>query len=138
MYQVSIALGKSAGTDVSILQVPIATVTPAASVALLIGESTTLTYGQIMIRLSECVDELIESCKRGAGLQKVAMNPAVNGKPSILVSASDGLAAEAAVGAVCNAAGTLDGQTGLVSAGLVQCMEVFRETVLTGGLTIKP
>lgn len=138
MYQVSIALGKSAGFDVSLLQVPAATATPAASVALLIGEATTLTIGQIMERCKDCIDALISDSRMGGGLQKADMIDARFGRPAIVLSANGSLSAETGIAAVRNNVGNLDGQTTLILSGLTQCLEVFRETVLTSGLTIKP
>jgi len=139
MYQVIIALPKSSGYDASILQVPIATVTGAGSVALLIGESTTLTYGQLQVRLRECIEALMEKARQGVGgVVSARMSPATNGKPSIVVGTTNALAAETSVAAIANDTGDLDGRTELIFGGLVQCLEVFRETVLTSGLTIKP
>lgn len=138
MYQVSIVLGKSAGYDASILQVPIGTAVSAGSVALNIGESTGLTAGQIALRARECAGALIQDSRMGGGIAKAEMNPATGGKAAIVFTANNALSAETGIAAVRNSAGNLDGQTGLMHGALVQALEVFRETVLTGGLTIKP
>lgn len=133
MYQVSIAVGKSAGVDVSFLRVPAATTLAAGRMALLIGESTGLTSGQLLKHLQDCATALVEECRQSGGLKKAEMAPATNGPPSITVSANAALSAETAVAAVNNATGSLDGQTEFIASGLQQCWEVARETINAGG-----
>src|SRR4249920_590652 len=100
MYQISTPRGKSAGFDVSILQVPIGTAVTAGSVGFNIGEATTLTAGQIGVRCKECMNALIENAKQGGGLAKAQMNPATGGKSSISITANNALTAETAIAAV--------------------------------------
>jgi hypothetical protein len=138
MYQASIAIGKSAASDVTVLQTALATVTPPGSLALLVGEATTLSSGEILKRLQDCADVLTAASRPGGGLLRAQANPAVLEKAGVTLAATDGLAAEAAVAAVRNSAGTLDGQTLLVRNGLLACLDALRERIVTGQLATIP
>lgn len=133
MYQVSIAVGKSSGSDVSFLRVPAATVLAAGRMALLIGESTGLTSGQLIKHLQDCITALGAECRQSGGLKKAQMAPATLGPPAIAISANAALSSEVDLAAVNNATGNFDGQTTFIMSGLQQCWEVARETINAGG-----
>jgi hypothetical protein len=137
MLQVSIALKKSSGYDVSFNSVPFGTALAAGRMAIIMGETWAdpkPSSGELIKRAYEAVGAIVAAHKKngvvGTSLLKAEFSDPRNIN-TLTITASAAGASDSTVGAIVNATAALmaESRTGIIEAGLEQCWEVLREAI---------
>jgi hypothetical protein len=133
MYQISLAIGRSAGYECSVE--PTNTALAAGRVGLFIGGTTGLNAGLAARALHRCREELEGYVRRTPALTaySISYDPATD----TVAGASTATGVEGKVSAVISlpAASTEGHRSLLVSSALQQCYEVARELMNSGFIT---
>lgn len=142
MLQVSIAIGKSSGADVSFNSVPFATALATGRMAIIVGEaiSPAMSSGEVIKRAYEAIGAVASAFKKN-GVEDASLLKAEFTNPrnvsTMTLSASAAGASDATIGAIVNNTNETadpdititESRTLLIEAGLEQCYEVLREAI---------